>query len=79
MSAVKWETMRTAEQIEAESLEGLVQQIRAERNRRLAETDFYMLPDAPQAPEGLADYRQALRDVTNQAGFPEAVTWPAKP
>lgn len=26
-----------------------------------------------------ADYRQALLDITKQAGFPHNVTWPAKP
>ncbi|MGA0926878.1 MAG: phage tail assembly chaperone [Burkholderiaceae bacterium] len=26
-----------------------------------------------------ASYRQALRDITGQAGFPYAVTWPTKP
>lgn len=76
MSAIKWGTMKTAEQLEAERLEGLAQQVRIERDKRLAATDFYMLPDAPQAPEGLADHRQALRDVTDQAGFPETVNWP---
>lgn len=76
---IKWETMKTAEQLEAEQLEALAQQVRAERDCKLAKTDFYMLQDAPAAPAGLTEYRQALRDITEQAGFPETVEWPALP
>ena len=50
--------------------------VRQERNLRLAATDFYMLPDAPTQPAGLANYRQALRDVPQQPGFPWVVEWP---
>ena len=73
---IKWDTLKTAETIEAEKLEALANQVRAERDKRLAATDFYMLPDAPPAPNGLMEYRQALRDITEQAGFPESVEWP---
>lgn len=76
MTAIKWETLKTAETIEAEKLEALANQVRAERDKRLAATDFYMLQDAPPAPVGVAEYRQALRDITEQEGFPEAVVWP---
>ncbi len=50
--------------------------IRAERDKRIAVTDFYLLPDAPTQPAGLANYRQALRDVPQQSGFPWVVKWP---
>jgi hypothetical protein len=50
--------------------------IRAERDKRLAATDFYMLQDAPASPMGVAEYRQALRDITEQEGFPDNVIWP---
>lgn len=73
---IKWETMKTAQQMEAEKLESLSANVRAERDKRLAATDFYMLQDAPPAPEGLTAYRQALRDITEQPGFPEDVQWP---
>lgn len=76
---INWETMKTAEQLEAEQLEALAQQVRAERDSRLAKTDFYMLQDAPAAPAGLTEYRQALRDITEHAGFPETVVWPVWP
>jgi hypothetical protein len=50
------------------------------RDRRLAESDWTQLPDVPQAIKSLwATYRQELRDITQQAGFPQNITWPTKP
>lgn len=51
---------------------------RAERDALLAGTDIYGLSDMTMTPEMLA-YRQALRDITSQAGFPESIDWPTKP
>ena len=51
---------------------------RYERDRLLAETDWSALSDVTMSPE-MAAYRQALRDVTAQPGFPDNVTWPARP
>jgi hypothetical protein len=56
--------------------------VRADRNKRVAEADWTQLPDAPlTAAQRLAwaNYRQALRDITAQGGFPWTVTWPNKP
>lgn len=53
--------------------------VRAERNRRLAECDWTQLSDAPVDPLPWQTYRQALRDITAQAGFPSAVIWPEAP
>ena len=55
---------------------------RNERNLRLRFTDWTQLPDAPLTAEqkaAYAVYRQALRDVPEQAGFPEAIEWPEEP
>lgn len=54
-------------------------QIRAERNRLLADCDWTMLQDAPVNQEPWATYRQQLRDIPNQAGFPVSVIWPTPP
>lgn len=54
------------------------EQVRAQRDALLAETDWAMLTDVT-APAGYLEYRQALRDVPAQAGFPADVTWPTKP
>lgn len=62
--------------------EEAVTQVRAERDRRLAETDWYMMPDYPADPETLEvvkNYRKALRDITLQSGFPRDVEWPVMP
>lgn len=54
--------------------------VRAERDRRLSETDWTQLPDVPEATRTLwAEYRQALRDIPAQAGFPKRVVWPPRP
>jgi hypothetical protein len=58
--------------------------IRAERNALLAATDWTQLLDArtamgeAKAAEWDA-YRQALRDVPQQSGFPDVIEWPIKP
>lgn len=64
------------------SLEILAENARSERNRRIAETDYYMMPDYPADPETLEvvkNYRKALRDITLQSGFPRDVKWPVEP
>ena len=52
--------------------------IRNKRDGLLAETDWVALSDVTMSAE-MQSYRQALRDITNQAGFPYSVTWPTKP
>lgn len=58
--------------------ERLAEEVRAERNKLLAETDHYGLSDQTMTSD-MTTYRQALRDITDQSGFPESVTWPTKP
>lgn len=53
--------------------------VRTDRNKRLAESDWTQLPDAPVDKEVWAAYRQDLRDVSSQAGFPWNMTWPEAP
>ena len=52
--------------------------IRNERNGKLAASDWTQLADAPVDEEAWADYRQALRDITNQAD-PFDIEWPVEP
>ena len=51
--------------------------IRADRNRRLAETDYLALKDNTLSAD-MKTYRQALRDVPKQTD-PDNITWPSKP
>ena len=55
------------------------QEIRDERNRRLAACDWTQLSDAQVDKPAWAAYRQALRDITEQPGFPLNVEWPTQP
>lgn len=54
-------------------------EVRAERNDRLAACDWTQLSDAPVNSLAWANYRQALRDVTAQPGFPWSLDWPTPP
>lgn len=62
--------------------ENLSTQARTERDRKIAKTDYYLMPDYPSNPQNLEElkvYRQALRDVPKQEGFPRDVLWPDVP
>ena len=52
---------------------------RAGRNAQLKESDWTQVADAPVDKAAWAVYRQALRDVTSQAGFPWTIDWPTQP
>ena len=53
--------------------------VRTQRGEKLKDTDWTQVADAPVDKAVWATYRQALRDVTAQAGFPWTVTWPEQP
>lgn len=53
--------------------------VRQERNTKLTESDWTQLPDAPVDKLEWAPYRQALRDISGQTGFPWSLTWPVNP
>ena len=50
------------------------------RNRLLYETDWTQMPDVTLATKtAWATYRQALRDITEQSGYPTNIIWPTPP
>ena len=53
--------------------------VRTDRTKRLTECDWTQIADSPADKAVWATYRQALRDVTAQAGFPWTITWPTQP
>lgn len=60
----------------------IAMRVRAKRDRLITETDYYLMPDYPANPQNLEElkvYRQALRDLPVQEGFPRNVRWPAVP
>ena len=62
------------------ALEQEADEVRTQRDALLVESDWAVLPDAPVADEqAWKDYRQALRDVPQQNGFPTDIDWPVKP
>ena len=52
--------------------------VRAERDQKLKDTDWMGMSDVTMSADW-ATYRQALRDVPTQEGFPHTVTWPTEP
>ena len=54
--------------------------VRSQRDAKLAECDWTQANDSPlKAASAWTTYRQSLRDVPTQGGFPHTVTWPTKP
>ena len=53
-------------------------QVREERDAKLATSDWMANSDVTMA-SAWTTYRQELRDVPTQAGFPENITWPVEP
>lgn len=76
---------RTEEELEADrkiAMQPTEAEVRAQRDKLLAETDWTQVADAPIASatrSAMRVYRQLLRDVTEQEGFPTQVVWPEMP
>jgi len=88
----KWELTKTIVPLTAEQLQEKVDakaaEARRERDQLLAASDWVVSKAVDQnAQDNLGiqiplvwlNYRQALRDITAQAGFPNNITWPTKP
>lgn len=61
-------------------LQGNADNVRAQRDALLAETDWVIVKSVESGepiPTNIRDYRQALRDITSQTGFPLEVNWPS--
>ncbi|MGJ8660392.1 MAG: tail fiber assembly protein [Bacteroidota bacterium] len=59
--------------------EALATKARTKRDGLLTQSDYSQLADSPHDKQAWATYRQALRDITVQAGFPDNITWPQEP
>jgi hypothetical protein len=69
---------KTPEETQAD-LNSKAAQIRSQRNQLLSASDWTQVLDAPIDRTAWAAYRQALRDITSQEGFPASVQWPNDP
>lgn len=76
-------TVLTAAQQEADHIarvdEEQAKSVRQERNTKLSACDWTQLTDAKVDSLAWANYRQQLRDLPAQEGFPWEVTWPTEP
>ena len=70
---------KTQAEIDAERLAQAAEAARRERNQKLTACDWTQVADAPFDHEAWAAYRKALRDITQQPGWPEKIEWPAEP
>lgn len=78
-----WQQQYTVVPLSAEELQAayalIAQQVRDERTQQLMATDWTQVLDAPVDRTLWSQYRQQLRDVTSQPGFPYEILWPIKP
>ena len=65
-----YKSMKDAEQAKS---------IREQRNQKLKDSDWTQIADSTADKAAWATYRQALRDVPAQAGFPWTIDWPDAP
>jgi hypothetical protein len=66
----EYKAMKDAEQAKS---------VRQQRGEKLKDSDWTQVADAPVDQAAWATYRQALRDVTAQSGFPWTIDWPVQP
>jgi hypothetical protein len=74
-----WSVHPASPQIVAERTAEKALQIRTQRNAMLAACDWTQLPDAPVNQAEWAAYRQYLRSIPEQDGFPSSIIWPKQP
>lgn len=79
----KWFTKYSVADMEQEAKDALDTQqaasVRTTRNTKLNESDWTQVLDAAVDQAAWATYRQALRDITAQEGFPWEIVWPEQP
>jgi hypothetical protein len=57
-----------------------VSAVKTKRNRLLHDSDWTQMPDVLLATKAAwATYRQELRDITEQSGYPTEIIWPTPP
>ena len=83
MSDGKWYTKYSVADMsdEAKAVKDAEQaeKTRSQRNQMLKDSDWTQVADTPVDKTAWATYRQALRDVTQQSGFPWTIDWPVAP
>ena len=79
----KWYTKYSVADLDAEGIAAKdaeqAKSVREQRNQKLKDSDWTQVADAPVDQAAWATYRQALRDIPSQQGFPWDVQWPTQP
>ena len=79
----RWFTKYSLADMDAEAIAAKdaeqAKSVRQQRNDKLKDCDWTQLADSTADKAAWATYRQALRDVPAQAGFPWDVQWPEQP
>lgn len=79
----KWYTKWSVADMDQEAKDALdttqAASMRKQRDEKLAECDWTQVADSTVDKAAWATYRQALRDITTQEGFPWTITWPDAP
>lgn len=74
-----WQIIALTPEQQQQKTEAKAYEVRQERDKLLEKCDWTQLPDTPVDPAAWTTYRQDLRNVPQQAGFPWNVTWPTPP
>jgi hypothetical protein len=74
-----WDIVPMSDEEKSEVDSWKADMVRKERNYNLMECDWTQLQDAPVNSQDWVSYRNALRDLPSQSGFPWDITWPDKP
>ena len=79
----KWYTKYSVADIDAEAIATKDAEqaaaVRRTRTEKLKDSDWTQVADAPVDQTSWATYRQELRDITAQSGFPWGINWPIQP
>lgn len=79
----KWYTKYSVADMDADAIAATdaaqAKSVRDQRNQKLAECDWTQLADSTADKAAWASYRQSLRDITIQPGFPWDIEWPVAP
>lgn len=75
----QWEIKELTQQEANDKKAAKEKEIRDLRNKLLDECDWTQLADAKVNSQLWSNYRQSLRDITLQSGFPFFIVWPEKP
>ena len=76
---IRWTTSSKTADETAEYDADMAASNRDNRDNFLSQSDWTQVADAPVDATAWGTYRQALRDIPDQAGFPNDINWPTKP